>query len=104
ARFGRPGEKTLVVRFEGSEVVNPAEAETTFTLATSTQLVEVKAPPARLAFEGDVVLAGRLVESDGAPVGAALVVLRNGSARVRDVLTDRSGAFALAVPASELAP
>ena len=102
ARFGRPGEKIVVVRFEGSDAVNPAEAQTTFTLATTTQLVDVNAPPVRLAFEADVSFAGRLVEADGTGVIAGVVVLRNGSARVREIVTDDVGAFALTVPARDL--
>jgi hypothetical protein len=102
ARLGRPGEKRLVVRFEGSGALNPAEAETTFFLQTSTQLGDVRAPTGLVAFEADVEVTGKLVDADGKPVAGALILLGAGGKRVKETLTDGQGRFALRLPASDL--
>lgn len=107
AVLGAPGPKRVIVRFEGSNVWNPAEDETTFFVQASTKIVDLKLPTAPVAFEDDLVVAGRLVEGpEGTdkPVSKAVVVLAIGGKRVQESVTDETGRFELRTDASDYGP
>ena len=113
AVLGAPGPKRVIVRFEGSNVWNPAEDETTFFVQASTKIVDLKVPTAPVPFEDDLVAAGRLVEGpqgndrpDGSdkPVAKAMVALAIGGKRVHEAVTDAAGRFELRADAADFGP
>ena len=103
-RLGVPGEKRIAVRFEGNDSLNPAGAEATFFLQTTTRLTDLTIPRGRIAYEADLVAAGRLLDAESKPVTGARVVLAAGGKRVREAVTDGKGSFELRAPAADQGP
>jgi hypothetical protein len=101
-RLGGPGEKRVVARFEGSDSWNPSEAEARFTLQTTTQLADVIAPPARLAYEAHLSISGRLLDADGHPLIGAPLALASAKAHLAETASDAEGRFTLAAAAADL--
>jgi len=106
-RLGRPGEKRLLARFEGSDSLNPVEAEARFVLVTSTQLSDLELPGETVRFERKLEIGGKLLDAEGKPVSGGLVELLRtnaGEERVEEDITDARGRFTLRVAAADLGP
>jgi hypothetical protein len=103
-RLGRPGEKRLLGRFEGSDSLNPAEVEVRFALFTSTQLSDLELPAEAVRFEKKLEVGGKLLDAEGKPVTGALVELLRDEERIDEDVSDARGRFGLSVPASTLGP
>jgi hypothetical protein len=104
ASLGRPGEKRLVARFEGSDSLNPAEAEATFVLATGTQIADLELPDLPIRHERRFAVSARLIDSEGAPVSGAMVGLEHEGRRLHEAVTDGAGRFSLRAAAADLGP
>jgi hypothetical protein len=103
-KLGKPGEKRLVARFAGDDVLDEATAEATFVLFTATQLVDLKSPVDPVRYEDDVDVAGRLVDAQRQPVTGVVVGLVRGGKHDTDAVTGNDGGFRLRVSASDLGP
>lgn len=102
--LGQPGEKRLRVEFPGNDAFNPASAETTFRVMTTTSIEDFRLPRDPVKYESAVVAVGRLVGDRGEGVPDASVALMASGRRVGGAVTDDDGAFRIKVKASEFSP
>jgi hypothetical protein len=103
-KLGLPGDKRLVARFDGSEALNPAQAEARFVLYTATHFSDLELPAAGVRYEKAIAASGKLLDSEGKPVSGALVAMLRDGARVTEDVTDARGRFALEVRAADHGP
>lgn len=104
ADLGAPGDKELSVAFAGNDAFNPAHATVNLRLRTQTILTETRIPEGPLAHEATLVATGRLLGSEGQPVGGQSVGLMAQGRHVADALTNAAGYFHHSVPAADFAP
>ncbi len=100
-QFGAPGRKRVKVRFLGNRVFNPAEAQTTFLLTTSTE-TSLVVSDTEIAYESALVATGAVVDDKGGPVARAPVVLMSGARRIGRALTDAEGKYKLRAPGAAI--
>ena len=101
AKLGRPGRKSLQVRFRGNLAFNPAQADAEFLLTTETA-ISFSANSESIAFEDSFKGSGQVVDITGAGIRGEPVSLVVGSRRVGQALTDREGRFTVKAPGSAI--
>ncbi len=100
--LGGAGPKRIRAVFPGDERRQPASAETTFEL-TSTTTTTATIAGASLAFEDDLEVTGKVVDQDDKPVARAAVALLSGDRRLAQGATAEDGTYSFKVEAEVLA-
>jgi hypothetical protein len=103
ADAGGPGRRRVRARFAGDALHNPAFADATVELATSTTTT-LRLRAHTVAYEDDVVATGEVRDEDGQGIARAPVALLAGGRRIAQAVTGRDGSYRLRVEASGLGP
>lgn len=98
---GGPGTRRVRAVFAGDAVYSPAVADTTVELATATTTT-LGIRDTSVAFEDDVVAAGKVVDEDGAGVPRAAIALVADGRRIAETVTRADGSFRVRFEASAL--
>jgi len=100
--LGGAGPKRIRATFPGDERRQPATAETTFELTSTTSTSAIIASPT-LAFEDDLEVTGRVVDQDQKPVARAAVALLSGDRRLAQGATAEDGTYSFKIEAEVVA-
>ena len=98
---GGAGDRRVRAVFRGDDVYNPATADATVELATSTT-TSLTAGGAEVAYEDDVTLRGTVTDEDGRGVPRAPVALQADGRRVAQAVTGGDGAFRFSIEGETL--
>lgn len=101
ATAGGPGRYRVRATFAGDDVYNPASADATIELATSTTTT-LALRGGEVAYEDDVVATGKVVDDDGAGVAGAAVALLADGRRLAQAVTGKDGGYRFRVEAEAL--
>lgn len=95
---GGPGTRRIRASFRGDETLQPATAEVTVELYTSTR-TEMKLSATELAYEDELTVTGRVTDAAGKPVPRASVTLVSGDRRLAQSATNSDGTYAFEIEA-----
>ena len=89
---GGPGARRIRAEFTGDDARQAASTERTVEL-TATSVTTIALSAARIAYEDDIVITGKVVDEDGPPVGRAAVTLTSGDRRLAQGATAEDGSY-----------
>lgn len=92
ARAGGPGPQRVRAVYAGDDTKQPATAEVTVELTSSTTTT-LDASTANLAYEDELVITGAVTDEDGKPVARAAVTLVSGDRRLAQGATAANGTY-----------
>ncbi|MBA3396626.1 MAG: carboxypeptidase regulatory-like domain-containing protein [Deltaproteobacteria bacterium] len=101
AAAGGAGSRRVRATFVGDETRQPASADATIELSTTTTTT-MKVAAAQLAYEDSIVATGRVVDQDGKPIARAAVSLSAGDRRLSQGATGADGTYRFEVEAEIL--
>lgn len=89
---GGPGAHRIRAEFAGDTTRQKADFERSIEL-TATSLTTIALSAARIAYEDDLVITGKVSDDDGAPVHRAAVTLSSGDRRLAQGATGEDGSY-----------